>query len=392
MKKGSSKEKIIRVSIILISILLIFMLCKTNMLKVARNRINNTKQQEITTEVKGEVTTVNKESLNILITIENINGIERITGEDITLECKGKEKVALDRTIENGKVYQISVKLVGKETEEEYTIAAERLPNIVLANSDTTGDGSTKTVKIEYNTNEEYSKNYYSLDDGATWQEYTEELNILEEDNKTITGKSKPREEKVKGKLIIVQPVEEHLPLVISRSLLEATQKAIMKNDTYYRIAIKDEEYRVHTYVQDEDLILAQNTVYGNASDAGTASSNATSMVIVKVNGNMTINNGVTLTSYGTAYGGTKGMLLYVTEKLENNGTITMTARGAKAEGQNVYLWENKDTSVREKYEYVPELGAYGGASVSGTSIGTVGESGANRKTGRRRFWSRMLC
>ena len=164
-----------------------------------------------------------------------------------------------------------------------------------------------------------------------------------------------------------------------------------MKNDTYYRMAIKDEEYRVHTYVENGDTVFASNRTYGNANDAGTASGNATTMEIVKVNGNLVINSGVTVTSYGTAYGGTKGMLLYVTGNLENNGTITMTARGAKAVGQNVYLWKNEDESVRGKYEFVPKVGAIGGASVSSNYssgvIGTIGATGTNRQTGRRRSW-----
>ncbi len=55
-------------------------------------------------------------------------------------------------------------------------------------------------------------------------------------------------------------------------------------------------------------------------------------------------------------------MLLYVTGNLENNGTITMTARGAKAAGQNVYLWKNE--AEVNSYEYVPAIGAAGGAGV----------------------------
>ena len=385
MKSKLSKEKIIKmnviISIILISILLIFILYKNNMFQIVRNRIINTKQEEITTKTECQIMKVNEQNMETIITIENMNGIERITAEDITIEGKGKKKIALDRILENGKVYPISVKLVGEETEEEYTIVAERVPTISILNIDALGDGSTKTIKIDYINNIEDNNNYYSLDDGATWQEYTGELNILEADNRTITAKSDVKQEKIKGKLIRVQPQEEFLSLVISRSLLEATEKAIMKNDTYYRMAIKDEEYRVHTYIENEDLILGQNKVYGNADDAGTSSRNATSMVILKVNGNMTINSGVTVTSYGTAYGGTKGMLLYVTGNLENNGAITMTARGAKAVGQNVYLWKNEDASARGEYEFVPKVGAGGGASVNST-VGRAGGAGTDRRTG----------
>lgn len=58
-----------------------------------------------------------------------------------------------------------------------------------------------------------------------------------------------------------------------------------------------------------------------------------------------------------------------------------MTARGAKAEGQNVYLWKNLDGS----YEYVPADGALGAQKVGGTNIncqGLDGVNGTNRQTG----------
>ena len=64
-----------------------------------------------------------------------------------------------------------------------------------------------------------------------------------------------------------------------------------------------------------------------------------------------------------------------------------MTARGARAEGQNVYLWQNKDKS----YEYIPAEGAIGGNKVycswNGTNPGLKGEDGSNRGTRRRRLW-----
>ena len=46
-------------------------------------------------------------------------------------------------------------------------------------------------------------------------------------------------------------------------------------------------------------------------------------------------------------------MLIYCTGKLTNNGTISMTARGAKAEGQDVFLWKNTNGT----FEYVPADG-----------------------------------
>ena len=59
-----------------------------------------------------------------------------------------------------------------------------------------------------------------------------------------------------------------------------------------------------------------------------------------------------------------------------------MTARGARAQGQNVYLWKNEDNS----YEYIPAEGATGGAAVyynhDGTKAGIQGNNGSSRQTG----------
>lgn len=337
--------------------------------------------EQIATKAKYEIMSENEGKYEVLITIENKHGIEKITGSDITFECKGREKVALDRTLNDGEAYQIKVKLVGKEKEELHTLVASKKPNIIVSNIDTLGDGTTKTINIEYPNNENLI-NYYSLDDGATWQEYTQELNILEADNKTIAAKSEWKEGKT------IENTEEKVSLVVSDSLLSASKNAIMKNDTHYTIAVKDEEYNVHTYIEDEDVIVNNVKVYGTANDVGTANGDAKYMVLVKINGNLSINNNATLTTYGTQYGGPKGMLLYVTGNLENNGTITMTARGAKAEGQNVYLWKNK--SEANNYEFVPKIGGIGGSSRNSNGEGIKGTNGESRQTGRRRFWWRL--
>ena len=49
-------------------------------------------------------------------------------------------------------------------------------------------------------------------------------------------------------------------------------------------------------------------------------------------------------------------MIIYSTETITNNGIISMTARGAYAKGQNVYLFKDKDGS----FEFVPKAGGAG--------------------------------
>lgn len=156
----------------------------------------------------------------------------------------------------------------------------------------------------------------------------------------------------------------------------------------YYQINCYDETYDIHAYVYNEDTTISTDTLLGDANDVGTATEYAKNMVALIVNGDLTIDSGVTLSTYSSIYGGPKGFLIFVSGTLTNNGTITMTAKGAKAVGQNVYLWKNDDDSS----EYIPAVGANGGPSFSHTiskesntaykQYGNSGSSGTNRKTG----------
>ncbi len=103
-------------------------------------------------------------------------------------------------------------------------------------------------------------------------------------------------------------------------------------------------------------------------------------MVVVKVNGNLKINSGVTVKPYYTNYGGPKGFTLFVSGKLTNDGIID-NSHGAKTPGENVYLWKNED----ETYEYVPAVGARGGSAKTAYQNvvnGNAGASGNGRQTG----------
>ena len=165
---------------------------------------------------------------------------------------------------------------------------------------------------------------------------------------------------------------------------------------------VNGEQYSANVIINEGNMVLdgtnningatLTNKVYefgDKKTDVATVNEDAKNMVVLKVNGDITIGEGVTLTACKSdnGYGGPKGLLIYCTGTITNNGTIDMTARGARAEGQNVYLWQNKD----KRYEYIPAEGAIGGNKVycswNGTNPGLKGEDGSNRGTRRRRLW-----
>lgn len=199
------------------------------------------------------------------------------------------------------------------------------------------------------------------------------------------------------GRKVIAKVIINNI-LVESESILEGISKinnsGVQKLKVIEKNADGIEEpviYSLNIITHDGDLILdGQNEVegatltqnsklyeFGDASDVATNTEFAKNTVVLKVNGDLTINENVTLTSVksSSGYGGPKGMIIYCTGKLINNGTISMTARGAKAEGQNVYLWKNRNDG---SYEVVPKIGASGGTAVTGTS--------GNNASGRARF------
>jgi len=103
-----------------------------------------------------------------------------------------------------------------------------------------------------------------------------------------------------------------------------------------------------------------------------------TKMCIIRYTGNLTINSGVTLAPQVRK----KGMIIIINGTLTNNGTITMTARGANAVGQNVLLYKNNNGTS----ELVPAAGGAGGGGVTrssdGCTVGGTGGAGSSRSTG----------
>jgi len=367
--------KLIVLIVVLVLLITFILLMSDNRVTLWINQRIEEARKATTTEtiVECEIVSQEDDDMQILVTIENPKGIDEIIAQDIKLNCNGKTKVAIDREIEGNEYVQLRVKLVDEETTELFTLV--KAIDYELIGEDET----TTTLEIQCVDNEKVI-NYYSLDDGKTWEIYANPIKIPTINNYVILSKMEITE----GKLI--QITESSYPFVVSDSILNATKNSITYSG-YYRIAVKDEDYNVHAYVVDDNLNISEDTVYGDENDIATENKYAKNAVILKVNGNLTINEGVTLTAYNSKYGGPKGMLVYTTDTLTNNGKISMTARGAKAEGQNVYLWKNTDNS----HEYVPAVGAAGGNQAAviaygnyNTSItyGNSGGYGTNRQTG----------
>ncbi len=167
-------------------------------------------------------------------------------------------------------------------------------------------------------------------------------------------------------------------------SNVESLIQGIESLDTagFYTMVVKEVTYNVHMYYFNGNQTWTGTKTFGDSSDVGTASTNANRMVVVKVNGNLTINSGAIVQPYFTNYGGPKGFLIYCTGILTNDGTIANN-HGAKAIGENVYLWK----SNKGVYQTVDAVGGVGAGSVTSSGYykglaGLPGGAGTNRKTG----------
>lgn len=164
---------------------------------------------------------------------------------------------------------------------------------------------------------------------------------------------------------------------IYADSLLAAVRDTTYTNGTY-EVTVNGITYSV------ELINVYDNTTYSADTILGDSTTDK-KVLAVKYHGNLTIDPGVTVTATtvnSLTY--KKGMLLYVAGDLVNNGTISMTARGTYNQaGEDVYLWKNTDNS----YEYIPAIGATGGATVSLTNApsqskaGLPGNNGSGRAT-----------
>lgn len=161
-------------------------------------------------------------------------------------------------------------------------------------------------------------------------------------------------------------------------------------HETIYDYLVQDIPDGYHTFqtvangvsvdLEIEFINIRENTVYDSANvELGDDVPHERSLV-VKYWGDLSIGHGVTLTSKVPK----RGMFIHVLGNLLNRGVISMTAKGAKALGQDLYLWKNNDGT----FEIVPAQGEIGAPANYRSGTGTAAVTGKNgtpaqgRKTG----------
>ena len=391
----NKKRKIIIFSMIFAIGIIMILNYKFNIIgKITKIGLKNEETIKISYQVYDNST---ENKLKTLITINDIDGIDYVEYSNNKVIGNNKKQISFDYVMDKDQNYIFKVKSIDNENIYEYTINA---------NDDFINDNGVKIDKVkEQNgykvidvdnmTSIDGYKTYYKIGKNSDWIEGTGKIalhdydlkssNLVNDDN-TVTISAKIENAKNNQVVTLNKKFEVDTNQtegnIEAESLISAVEKDDIKTGLY-NVSVNDEIYNLKVYSFDSNLNLDTNSAFGSEQDVANANEYSKNMIVLKVNGDLTIDDGVTLTSYASkdGFGGTKGMFIYCTGTLTNNGTISMTARGAKAEGQNVYLWKNADNS----YEYVPEIGANGGASTGGYEMkcdGINGSNGKDRKTG----------
>ena len=392
MKKILKNRKIIYILIIvaIIGIILLnnnFKIIEKITNGILQNADEETEEQPL---ISYQVYDNSDESkIKTLVNVNDNSGIEYIEYPDGTkIYGNSKKKVTLDYIMEKKQNYTFKVKTKSNESIQEKTICAddEFINNNGIYIANISSENGYKVIDIENRTTLTGFKTYYQIGKNGNWTEGTGKIgltdydltknNLINEDN-TITINAKIENQTTQNVVNVTKKYEVETSSqnnsYNSESLLKALENNEISTGTY-KVTVEDETYNLKVYSFNEDLNIKADTTLGTEEDVATASEYAKNMIVLKVNGDLTIDEGTTLTAYASkdGYGGPKGMTIYCTGTLTNNGTINMTARGAKAEGEDVYLWKNSD----DTYEYVPKDGSEGNGVDRATGKGAQGSGG----------------
>ena len=134
-----------------------------------------------------EILTTESSKMNIRICLENLDGIDKIecpNGDMI--DGENNKQIKFEYEVDNNLVYQFKI-ISSKNNEEVLTLdlnkdnRIEILETTQKAYSIITEKGiigTNKNISINYKNSE---NNYYSIDNGNTWEKYTDEISVTKE-------------------------------------------------------------------------------------------------------------------------------------------------------------------------------------------------------------------
>ena len=396
MNRINKKILSIILLIFIIGILTFICLNRENIIKTAR-KILKLETKEITYEVCSNQNGKIKLTLTATDTENGVEELELPDGDKIISKSL-RYQIATDYIIESDGTYTFTSKSTTGETMTETIEVNEEFRNNLIGIEKIQEISTEQDYKItkKYDGKSNY-KYYYAIgENNDNWIELpnyqivnVDEYKIKENNWTNAEGKIILKVKKVsesgKNEVEIHKIIEdlsipedlytEEEQILEGESIIACVRDNDIKSGNY-RLKVNGEEYPAEIYNYDE------NVNYITEKNLGTSEEDSR-MLILKYNGNLNIDSERLITAQTRK----KGMFIYVAGELTNNGEISMTARGAKAEGQDVYLWRHENGA----YEYVPAVGTDGGESVTclagsngqtHVTYGMPGKNGELRRTG----------
>ncbi len=192
MKKN---KKYIILILLVIAIVILLILAGITIKNVTEksgllSKVLNEQEQEIQGQEEHSIETiyvVNSTSGNniyLTITIESDDEIEQVQTPDENTINANRKKLAIDYTVVSGIDYTFKIKRKSDTEAEEYILKADINAKPVISQNQSSiypiltpnGVELNKQVTIEYEGEE--TNNLYSLDNGATWNSYTETIKV----------------------------------------------------------------------------------------------------------------------------------------------------------------------------------------------------------------------
>ena len=311
MKSKKVNFKILFIIVIAIILTLIIYIClgKVGILQ----KLNETIKPE-TPELFSYIIYDNQDEKNIkmLIEVNDEKGIEYIKESDgKTINCNGKTQVSLEYVAVKNSNLSFTVKTNGEqEISKNITLNDETISNNSVSISKIKDIEGYKIFKIKNNLSlmADRFKTYYKIGENGDWVEgkgkistldydLTQNGKVNEEDN-TVTIYAKilneiDKDSKLEDVVTVSQKYEVNTTSTQSSleadSLIDAVEKYNL-DDGEYTVKVAEETYNLKVQTFNQNLEIDANTEIGSENDVATENENAKSMVVLKVNGDLTIN------------------------------------------------------------------------------------------------------
>ena len=327
-----NKKKIILITLITLLFIIAITLLVLNQTGVIKRVIENNNKEEIKKEISYEVYHhVNGNTKMLVIAEDTENGIEKIIypNNEMELYANGKNKVAFDYNTDITGKESLIFKMVNTKGEEiEKTMSINDQFHLDMIDHNLTKETETQKV-LTLNYKEGSTTKQYKISDTSNWVNYTntirlDDYRILETlgNENRVPNIYLRQIDKVGNEIIVESKLNYTIPdsviytaedtIIEGESILACVENNNLETGNYiFRVTGKAEgknaetiEYPVELYNYNEDAnYIGQNyTVVGNTTYIGMGkASSEKRILILKYNKNLTINEGITITTTGTS-------------------------------------------------------------------------------------------